>query len=117
MVRPVELQDLFSKTQAAERVTELQKAHTENQQRQAASETAHRADDQQRKTVASTKSDEVILHRDHDEKDKKDKKKKLEDEGEDTQSQSQAEHDDGSQPEDAEPTAPQERPPSLDLTA
>jgi type II secretory pathway pseudopilin PulG len=116
MVRPIELQDLFAKTQAAERVTELQKAQLENQQRQAAAETAQRANDKRHKPVATTKSDEVILHRDRDEKDKNDKKKS-DDETEDAQAQTEAEPDDGNKSHDDGTPDDREPPPSLDLTA
>jgi hypothetical protein len=76
MVRPVELQDVFAKTQAAERITQLQKAQPENQQRQAAAETTQKSQEHQRKPVKSTHADEVVLHREKDQKDKKKKKKK-----------------------------------------
>jgi hypothetical protein len=75
MVRPVELQDVFAKTQAAERITQLQKSQPENQQQQAAAETTRKNQAQQRKPVPSARTDEVILHREQDAKEKKDKKK------------------------------------------
>ena len=75
MIRPVELQDALSKTQAVEKISQSQKANPENEQRNAIAAEAKRTQDTQRRTLAPTHSDEVILHRDrqNDKKNKKDK--------------------------------------------
>lgn len=76
MVRPVELQDALGKTQAVERIAQLQKANSENEQRQVIQTEGQKHDDAQRKAVPTAHSDEVVLHRDRDNPKDKGKKKK-----------------------------------------
>jgi hypothetical protein len=71
MVRPVELQDAIAKTPAAERITQLQKAGPENDQRQSLLIASQKTQEAQHKTTPTVHPDEVILHRDRPEKDKK----------------------------------------------
>jgi hypothetical protein len=115
MVRPVELQDTLGKTPAVERITQLQKANPENEQRQVMQSTGQKAQEAQRRPVPATHTDEVVLHR---ERQKEEKKKQ---EGEKDKQEKQAtidEHgaaadDDESQGDDDERQIP---PPVLDIT-
>lgn len=121
MVRPVELQDLFAKTQAAERITQLQKTHLENQQRQAAADTARKAQADQRKPVPLPKTDEVILHHDQEKRDRGKKKKKPDDAARDDEKKDATKNDhsvkaDLQKSRGGDGTEAGE-PPSLDLTA
>jgi len=75
VVRPVELQDVFAKTQAAERVADTQRAQPENDQRQAAETGQRQTEAARRKPVPPPKGDEVILHREKRKDDEKEKKK------------------------------------------
>ena len=74
MVRPVELQDTLGKTPAVERIAQLQKANSENEQRQAIQSAGQKTEDAQHRPAPAAHSDEVILHRDR-ERDKENKKK------------------------------------------
>lgn len=74
-MRPVELQDALGKTQAVERIAQLQKANSENEQRQVIQNAAQKTQDVQRKPTPTAHPDEVVLHRDRD-KDKEGRKKK-----------------------------------------
>jgi hypothetical protein len=74
MVKPVELQDALGKTQAVERIAQLQKANPENEQRQAIQSAGQKTEDAHRKPPPAAHSDEVVLHRDS-EREKENKKK------------------------------------------
>lgn len=76
MVRPVELQDVLSKTQAAERITQLQKSSPENDQRQSLLVAGQKASEAQHKSTPTVHPDEVILHRNPQEEGKKKRNKK-----------------------------------------
>lgn len=66
MVRPIDLQDNLSKTQAAERMNQIQKAHGEMGQRQVADALKEKTSADMKKTTASEKSDMVIIRKDKD---------------------------------------------------
>jgi len=66
MVRPIDLQDNLSKTQAAERMNQIQKAHGEMGQRQVADALREEALENLKKTKASEKSDMVIIRKDQE---------------------------------------------------
>jgi len=104
MVRPVELQDALGKTPAVERIAQLQKANSENEQRQVIQTEGQKHDDAQRKAVPTAHSDEVVLHRDHGNEKDKDKRKKK-------QSITPAQNDAANE-DDQEPLPP----PELDIT-
>lgn len=77
MVRPIDLQDNLSKTQAAERMNQIQKAHGEVGQRTMADALKERASADLERTHAGEKSDMVIIRREQEkEKKKKDPEKK-----------------------------------------
>jgi hypothetical protein len=76
MVRPIDLQDNLSKTQAAERMNQIQKAHGEMGQRQVADELKEKASEAMKKARASEKTDMVIIREDQ-------KKQKEKQEGQD----------------------------------
>lgn len=120
MVRPVELQDVFAKTQAAERIQQLQKAHLENQQRQAAADTARKAQADQRKPVPLAKTDEVILHHEEEKRDGGKKKKKPDDAAKDDGNKDETRNDESAQADSQESRGDGNEAgdsPSLDLTA
>lgn len=121
MVRPVELQDVFAKTQAAERIQQLQKSHLENQQRQAAADTARKAQAEQRKPVPQAKTDEVILHHDQEKRDSGKKKKKPDEAAKEDENKNETKNDESAKADLQESKAGDghdaEKPPSLDLTA
>ena len=72
-MRPIELQDNLSKTQAAEKVNQIQKAHSEMEQRLAASALKEKSASGMDKPHATEQTDMVIIHKD-DEKEKEKKK-------------------------------------------
>ena len=81
MVRPIDLQDNLSKTQAAERMNQIQKAHGEMGQRQVAHPLKKKASAEMEKAKASKKADMVIIRKEQkkdnpDQKDKKDRREK-----------------------------------------
>ena len=112
MVRPVELQDVFSKTQAAERITQLQKAHPENQQQQAATETGRKNQAQQRKPVPSARTDEVILHCEKD-KEKREKKKTANEDADDEKETAQSAADEEETPDGDDQPEPETPEPGI----
>ncbi len=110
MVLPVELQNVLAKTPAAERITQLQKANPENDQRQSIMVGDQKAHEAQRKPTPAVQSDEVILHRDRPKDDKGKSKKEKEQhtkDGTDADGHVKPPDDDGT------PVLP---PPSLDIT-
>jgi hypothetical protein len=77
MVRPIDLQDNLSKTQAAERMNQIQKAHGEMGQRQAADALKEKTSAEMEKAKASEKADMVIIRKEQDkEKRKRDRRKR-----------------------------------------
>ena len=76
MVRAVELLDSLGKTPAVERIAQLQKSNSENEQRQVIQSEGQKNEDGQRKATPASHSDEVVLHRDRDKDKGKDNKKK-----------------------------------------
>lgn len=105
MVRPVELQDALGKTQAVERIAQLQKANSENEQRQVIQSEGQKRDDAERKAMPAAHSDEVVLHREPADKKDKDKEKKK------NQPETPA-NDEAAKDDDTEPLPP----PELDIT-
>jgi hypothetical protein len=79
MVRPIDLQDNLSKTQAAERMNQIQKAHGEMGQRQVADALKEKALENMEKTKAGEKSDMVTIREEQKRKqDDRDKEKQYE---------------------------------------
>ena len=76
MVRPIDLQANLAKTQAAERVAQIQKAHGEVGQKQIAEAFKKQAADAMNKAKATEKSDMVIIGNEENEEKKKEKNKK-----------------------------------------
>jgi hypothetical protein len=66
MVRPIDLQDNLSKTQAAERMNQIQKAHGEMGQRQVADALKEKALEDLKRAKASEKSDMVVIRKDQE---------------------------------------------------
>lgn len=75
MVRPIDLQDNLSKTQAAERMNQIQKAHGEMGQRQVADALKERTTAEAEKTRASEKTDMVIIRKDQEKENRRRKEK------------------------------------------
>lgn len=78
MVRPVELQDALGKTPAVERIAQLQKSNSENEQRQVIQTEGDKHAEENRKAVPAKHNDEVVLHREHGDRKDNDKKKREE---------------------------------------
>jgi hypothetical protein len=72
MVRPIDLQDNLSKTQAAERMNQIQKAHGEVSQKQAAEAIKARTMAEMEKPTASEQTDMVIIRKEQEKEKKKD---------------------------------------------
>lgn len=68
MVRPIEIQDNLGKTLAAEKITQLEKSQPELAQRETKETVRRKQIEQQRKSQELEKSDEVIIHREKDQK-------------------------------------------------
>jgi len=81
MVRPIDMQDNLSKTQAAERMNQIQKSSGEIGQRAAANALKVRTQAEMERTRASEKPDMVIIHPDEEKEnqEEQDKKKKKDD--------------------------------------
>jgi hypothetical protein len=77
MIRPVELSDNLSKTEVAGKINQIQKAHSEMEQRQAAAALKEQATVDAERTHETEKSDLIIINKDKQkqEEQKKDKKK------------------------------------------
>ena len=58
MVQPVELQNVLAKTPAAERITQLQKANPENDQRQSIMVVGQKSHDSQGKAAPAVQSEQ-----------------------------------------------------------
>lgn len=108
MVRPIDLQDSLSKTQAVLKITESLRANPDNEQRTALVLTDQKNKDDQKKPTPTQHSDQVILHREKpDQKDNTESQEQADDGTEEQKSQDAADHT-----EDDEPLPP----PSLDIT-
>lgn len=88
-MRPVVLQDNLAKTQAAERMNQIQKAHGEMELRQAAAALKEKAVEDMEKTQAGEKTDMIVIRKEQeqaerDRRSKKDKKQPSDDETDET---------------------------------
>ncbi len=83
MPQPVDLQNVLSKTQAAEKVSKLEKAHPDVAQQQSEASMKEKIRNKNQRVQNPDKSDEVIIHKDGEGKEdsrKRKKKKKKENE-------------------------------------
>ncbi|GAB4317129.1 MAG: hypothetical protein Kow0074_05540 [Candidatus Zixiibacteriota bacterium] len=109
MVRPIDLQDVLSKTQAVLKVTESLRANPENEQRTALVMTSQKNKEDQKKPTPTQHSDEVVLHRDKPDQQGKEPSNQDSTE-EDTAQDEPADAERGDDPGNPLP------PPSLDIT-
>jgi hypothetical protein len=112
MVRPIDLQDALSKTQAVVKVTEMQRTAPENEQRTALILSDQKNKDDQKKPIPAQHSDEVILHKDKPEQDDSHGSSEKETEENIEKEQDPTLEDDHDDRVDGEPLPP----PSLDIT-
>ena len=70
-MRPIALTDNLAKTQAAERINQIQKAHGEMEQRQAAEATRERVAASLERTRESEQTDMVIIRKEQEEQKKR----------------------------------------------
>ena len=85
-MRPIALADNLAKTQAAERVNQIQKAHGEMEQRQAAEANREQTAAKLEKTQESEQADMVIIRKEQEEEKKRkqqEKKNKSKDDDQD----------------------------------
>ena len=77
-MRPVVLQDNLAKTQAAERMNQIQKAHGEMELRQAAAALKEKAVQDMEKAQAGEKTDMVVIRKEQEqqERDRRERKDK-----------------------------------------
>ncbi len=75
-MRPIDLQHSLAKTQAAERIAQIQKAHGEVGQKQIAEAFKKQAADAMNKAKATEKADMVIIGNEENEERQKEKNKK-----------------------------------------
>jgi hypothetical protein len=94
MVRPIDLQDNLSKTQAAERMNQIQKAHGEMGQRQVADALKEKVLEDLSKTKASQKGDMVTIR--DEQKRKQDDREKEQNEDREKKDSDQHEDEDSS---------------------
>jgi hypothetical protein len=76
MVRPIDLQDNLSKTQAAEKMTQIQKSHGEMGQRAVADALKEKTTADLEKTKESEKTDMVIIRKEKEKDDTGQQRKK-----------------------------------------
>ncbi|MCK5126304.1 MAG: hypothetical protein KAR42_08605 [candidate division Zixibacteria bacterium] len=76
MVRPIDLQDNLAKTQAVERLNQIQKAHGEVGQKVVADALKEKTAAEMEKARASEKMDMVIIRREEEEKERHDRQQK-----------------------------------------
>ncbi len=90
MIRPVELTDALSKAEVAGKINQIQKAHSEMEQRQVASALKEKINVDAEKTHRLEKSDIVIINQDkqNDEKKKREKKQDKDSEKDSDQNES-----------------------------
>jgi len=79
MVRPIELTDLLIKTPLAEKVNQIEKSSPDIAQRQFATFLEEKKSEREQKSIPTQKTDEDIIHRDHQKKDEQEQKKKKRD--------------------------------------
>ncbi len=79
MVRPIELTDLLIKTPLAEKVNQIEKSSPDIAQRQFAAELEQKKNEREQKSIPTQKTDEAIIHRDHQKKEDQGQKKKKKD--------------------------------------
>jgi hypothetical protein len=101
MIRPVELTDALSKAEVAGKMSQIQKAHSEMEQRQVASALKEKTTIDAERTHEAEKTDQVIIN-----KDKQNQEEKKNKQGKDKES--------GDQPDDEKTEDP---PAHLDLKA
>jgi hypothetical protein len=87
-MRPVVLQDNLAKTQAAERMNQIQKAHSEMELRQAAAALKEKAVQDMEKAQAGEKTDMLVIRKEQEQQERdrherKDKKRQSQDETDD----------------------------------
>lgn len=82
MIQPVELTDALSKAEVAGKINQIQKAHSEMEQRQVASALKEKINIDAEKTHEMEKSDLVIINKDKQKKEEKDKQKEKDEESE-----------------------------------
>lgn len=70
-MRPIALTDNLAKTQAAERINQIQKAHGEMEQRQAAEAAREQVAADLKRTKESEQADMVIIRKEQEEEKKK----------------------------------------------
>ncbi len=75
MVRPIDIADHLAKTQAAEKVNQIQKAAPGMDQRQFALQLEGKLIQKHEQAAPTVKTDEVIIHRDNPKKEQQQKKK------------------------------------------
>jgi hypothetical protein len=75
-MRPIALADNLAKTQAAERINQIQKAHGEMEQRQAADALREKVIADLNKTKESEQTDMVIIRKEQEEERKRQQKQK-----------------------------------------
>ena len=80
MVRPIELQDNLAKTQAAERMNQIQKSHGEIGQKHVADALKEKAAAEMERTRETKETDMVIIRGDKDNEEKEKKRGKKKDE-------------------------------------
>ncbi|MCX6827511.1 MAG: hypothetical protein NTV06_09670 [candidate division Zixibacteria bacterium] len=75
MIRPVELLDALSKAEVAGKLSQIQKAHSEMEQRQVATAVKEKTTIAAERTHETEKSDSVIINKDKQEQEKEEKRK------------------------------------------
>lgn len=87
MIRPVELSDNLSKTEVAGKINQIQKAHSEMEQRQVAAAIKDKATVDAERTHETEKSDLIIISKDKQKQEEKNKDKKKDDQRKDDESE------------------------------
>ncbi len=86
MVRPIALQDNLAKTQAVERLNQIEKAHGDVGQKAVADSLKEKAAAEMERTKSSEKTDMVIIRKEEEEKQKQqDQRKKKEEKDSDSE--------------------------------
>lgn len=76
MIRPVEISDALSKAEVAGKINQIQKAHSEMEQRQVASAMKEKTNIDAERTHETEKSDLVIINKDKQNQEEKNKQRK-----------------------------------------
>ncbi len=87
MIRPVELSDNLSKTEVAGKINQIQKAHSEMEQRQVAAAIKDKATVDAERTHETEKTDLIIISKDKEKQEEKNKDKKKDDQRKDEESE------------------------------